>query len=95
MDDMDVFADLDGFEHAWIAAGSLVAVGLLAMAAMAVFGIWVSLVVLLLGTGLAVSVDPSVWMPDPRTPHTPRGGVRQGRSGPRRSPADMPCPAQE
>jgi hypothetical protein len=56
---------LDGFEHAWLAAGSLVAVGLLVMASLAVFGTWVSLGVLLVGTALAVFVDPAVWLPAP------------------------------
>jgi hypothetical protein len=65
----DPWHDLDGFEQAWIAAGSLVAVGLLALAALAVFGMWVSLSVLLLGTTLAVSVDPTVWMPEHRSNH--------------------------
>lgn len=61
----DVFQELDGFEHAWLAVGLLVAVGLLAMAALAVLGTWVSLGVLLLGTALAVFVDPTVWLPAP------------------------------
>lgn len=65
--DDELFRELDGFEHAWIAAGSLVAVGLLALAALAVFGIWVSLGVLLFGTALAVSADLTLWMPGPQS----------------------------
>lgn len=61
------FTDLDGFEQSWLAAGSLVAVGLLALAALSVFGTWISLAVLLLGTVLAVIANPSVWIPDRET----------------------------
>lgn len=63
----EVFPELDGFEQAWLAAGSLVAVGLLALAALAVFGTWISLAVLLVGTTLAVIANPTVWMPEYRT----------------------------
>ncbi len=66
----DQLRDLDGFEQAWLAAGSLIAVGLLALATLAVFGTVASLVVLLIGTALAIRSNPSVWLPDThnRTP---------------------------
>lgn len=53
--------ELSGKDTHWLIAGSFGAVVLLALAALAVFGFWIGLVVLVLGTMLAVVVNPAVW----------------------------------
>ena len=45
----------------WLIAASFGAVVLLALATLAVFGIWLSLLVLVFGTALAVVANPAIW----------------------------------
>ncbi len=78
----DLLRELDGFEPTWLAAGSLIVVGLLALAALAAFGTVVSLAVLLVGTVLAVCSNPTVWLPDRGPARKPPPDAADPRSTP-------------
>lgn len=60
-DGAPAFPEITGSETQWLIAASFGAVVLLSLAMLAVFGFWISLVSLVLGTGLAVVANPSIW----------------------------------
>lgn len=60
-DGAPAFPEITGSDTQWLIAASFGAVVLLSLAMLAVFGFWVSLVALVLGTGLAVVANPSIW----------------------------------
>lgn len=60
-DGAPAFPEFTSSDTQWLVAASFGAVVLLSLAMLAVFGFWVSLVALVLGTGLAVVANPSVW----------------------------------